>query len=169
MNAEESIEQNLTPLKSEDEELGDADAHSSFASEGEADFAPHDNLKDVDMIDAAGGNTTPKSTWSNGKEMKRFMTKAFIGSDREGAPLHAGFVSFTSLTDTNTAIQVVHSTTPYQMIVREAPNHQGILWNNVGLDHKSMQLGAVTCLLSLGCMLFVLHCPSCVCTINDIG
>lgn len=161
--AQESIEQNLTPSKSVDEELGEAETkcadpnckHSGFLKRCPTIEAPHYSFKDADMIDAAGGTTTPKSTWSNGNGIKRFVTTASIGRDRKGAPLHAGFVSFNSLTDTNTAIQVVHSTTPYQMIVREAPNHQGILWHNVGLDHKSVQLGGLAAFcLSAACCLF---------------
>lgn len=97
---------------------------------------------------------------SHGRELKHLVTKAvpFIHGNEDGTPLHAGFVSFTSLTDANASIQVIHSTIPHQMIVLEAPNHEGILWRNVGLPYKSVQLGTVVafCLSALLCLFWTI-------------
>eukprot|EP00588_Corethron_pennatum_P006430 CAMPEP_0194286570 /NCGR_PEP_ID=MMETSP0169-20130528/32792_1 /TAXON_ID=218684 /ORGANISM="Corethron pennatum, Strain L29A3" /LENGTH=899 /DNA_ID=CAMNT_0039033047 /DNA_START=142 /DNA_END=2838 /DNA_ORIENTATION=+ len=65
-------------------------------------------------------------------------------SRNEGKRLDAGFVSFRTLTARQTAIQMIHSCTPFTMTVEEAPHPKDILWNNVGKDHRAELAGKVT-------------------------
>jgi len=65
-------------------------------------------------------------------------------SGNEGKRLDAGFVSFRTLTARQTAIQMIHSCTPFTMTVEEAPHPKDILWSNVGKDHRAELAGKVT-------------------------
>mmetsp|Transcript_46447 Transcript_46447/g.90721 ORF Transcript_46447/g.90721 Transcript_46447/m.90721 type:complete len:921 (+) Transcript_46447:28-2790(+) len=65
-------------------------------------------------------------------------------STNEGKRLDAGFVSFRTLTARQTAIQMIHSCTPFTMTVEEAPHPKDILWSNVGKDHRAELAGKVT-------------------------
>lgn len=116
----------------------------------------HD-ISDLDSSHAATPDDNIRAKISShGQELKHAMTKAvpFLHGE-DGVPFDAGFVSFTSLTDTNAAIQVIHSIVPYEMVVQEAPNHEGILWKNVGLNHKTIQLGTLfSFVLAAGFCLF---------------
>jgi hypothetical protein len=59
----------------------------------------------------------------------------------EGKPLSAGFVTFTSLSATNAALQLVHSRIPSKMTVMEAPSPEAIIWSNVGMTPHAVQVG----------------------------
>ena len=158
----EASEANPAPLQKTDEiavNQSNASFHLSIPKQGDEEpkgFPPtRHSSKDPDLSRSTANEEkllTPLYT----KDLKHFMTKAvpFAGRDEDGAPRHAGFVSFTSLTDANAAIQVIHSITPYQMVVHEAPNHEGILWSNVGLSQKTIQLGTL--------MAYVLSAAICV-------
>ena len=54
--------------------------------------------------------------------------------------LDAGFVTFRKLSAVAVALQAVQSTIPFQMVVSEAPSPDQILWNNIGLTQKVLQL-----------------------------
>lgn len=92
------------------------------------------------------------------QHLKDLTTKAarFVGKGDDGEPMQAAFVSFTSLTETNVAIQVTQSNTPYEMVVHEAPDHEAIIWQNVGLDHKAVHLGTLQsyCLSAMFCLFY---------------
>jgi Late exocytosis, associated with Golgi transport/Calcium-dependent channel, 7TM region, putative phosphate/Cytosolic domain of 10TM putative phosphate transporter len=76
------------------------------------------------------------------REIGELVAKAVgLGADDEGKPLDAGFVTFTKLSAVTVALQVVHSQKPFQMDVVEAPAPGEVLWKNVGLQHKSLQMG----------------------------
>lgn len=59
----------------------------------------------------------------------------------EGKPMDVGFVTFTKLSAVSVALQVVHSTVPYQMEVAQAPSPEELLWGNVGLSQQRIQSG----------------------------
>ena len=59
----------------------------------------------------------------------------------DGEPLCSGFVTFTTLTATTVSKQMLHSNTPFEMEVTEAPTPEGIVWGNVGRTHESVQMG----------------------------
>eukprot|EP00536_Pseudo-nitzschia_multiseries_P006000 jgi/Psemu1/239012/estExt_Genewise1.C_1230035 len=60
----------------------------------------------------------------------------------DGAPLTAGFVSFSSLKACQVARQVFHSSDAvFGMEVLEAPGAGDVNWSNVGKTHKELQLG----------------------------
>jgi len=59
----------------------------------------------------------------------------------EGAPLSAGFVTFTTLYAANAALQCIYTRTPFQMDVSEAPDPESVLWSNVGKTKKALQAG----------------------------
>ena len=122
--------------------------------------------QDINLSPSAEKMTTPNPS-SHGQQLKQLATKAahFVGRGDDGEPMNAAFVSFTSLTETNAAIQVTHSKTPYQMIVGEAPNHEGIIWRNVGLDHKAVHLGSLLSFCLSATCLLILHYPSVICVI----
>lgn len=69
------------------------------------------------------------------------ITAVGLGGDDEGKPFDAGFVTFTRLSAVTVALQVVHSTTPFQMQVEDAPSPEEVLWSNVGVAHHALQLG----------------------------
>jgi hypothetical protein len=83
---------------------------------------------------------------SQAKKPKDLVSKAValigLGSE-DGRPLDAGFVTFTRLTTANAAIQMIHNLTPFEMDVTEAPQHDGVLWGNVGMAHEAGQLGSL--------------------------
>jgi Late exocytosis, associated with Golgi transport/Calcium-dependent channel, 7TM region, putative phosphate/Cytosolic domain of 10TM putative phosphate transporter len=58
----------------------------------------------------------------------------------EGKPLNVGFVTFKKLSAVAVAVQTVHSTVPFEMGVVEAPSPEQVLWNNIGLTNRSLQL-----------------------------
>lgn len=58
-----------------------------------------------------------------------------------GSPRDAGFVVFTSVRQTMTALQVVNHPRPYSMDVQEAPDPKDIFWRNVGMPHRARRTG----------------------------
>ena len=75
-----------------------------------------------------------------------------VGS-KDGTTRDAGFVTFSSLKAKASAIQMIHHPTPFTMKVLEAPLPKDVFWGNVGLAHKSEQIGVV-----IGNTLTVLLC-----------
>lgn len=69
---------------------------------------------------------TAKNEQNNGKEVVTI--------------LDAGFVTFRKLSAVAIALQAVHSTIPFQMVVLEAPSPDQILWKNIGLSQRVLQL-----------------------------
>lgn len=59
----------------------------------------------------------------------------------EGEPRAGGFVVFTNLYTTQTALQMVHHSVPYTMEVQEAPSPGDVFWRNVGMKPKKRRLG----------------------------
>jgi hypothetical protein len=59
----------------------------------------------------------------------------------DGLPRDAGFVTFTNLKTTMSALQIIHHHTPFTMQVQEAPLPEDIYWANVGISNKKKQLG----------------------------
>lgn len=76
-----------------------------------------------------------------------------ILNSEDGEPLNSGFVSFTRISTTNAALQMVHHHTPFCMNVAEAPNPEDIFWGNVGKKHGQLQMGKL-----IGLSLTVLLC-----------
>lgn len=95
----------------------------------------------------AGDNANEAPEYSSqAKGSKDLLSKAvaLIGlASEDGRPLDAGFVTFTRLTTTNAAIQMIHSLTPFEMDVKEAPQHDRVLWNHVGMAHRTVQFGTL--------------------------
>jgi hypothetical protein len=61
----------------------------------------------------------------------------------EGAPREGGFVVFTTLYTTQTALQMIHHPDPYIMEATAAPEPSDIFWRNVGLPHQARRSGRV--------------------------
>lgn len=72
---------------------------------------------------------------------------AHLAFRNEGAPRSAGFVTFTRLSTTQAALQMSHHPKPFVMEVAEAPDPQDIFWENVGKNHKSLQIGKLVSFL----------------------
>jgi hypothetical protein len=68
------------------------------------------------------------------ENMKAF--KAFLTGELEGSPRNAGFVTFTKLSTTHAALQMIHHPKPFTMKCEEAPAFADIYWKNVGMPHK---------------------------------
>lgn len=66
-----------------------------------------------------------------------------ISGKQDGTPRDAGFVSFTSLKAKASALQMIHHPKPFCLDVEEAPLPEHIFWGNVGLKHKTQQVGKV--------------------------
>lgn len=64
-----------------------------------------------------------------------------LGSEEDGEYYSGGFVSFSTLSTTNAARQMVHHATPFQFEIRQAPDADDIFWANVGREHADLQLG----------------------------
>ena len=62
-------------------------------------------------------------------------------TQEDGEALSAGFVTFTKLSSAAASLQMVHTNTPFEMVVTEAPAVEGIFWNNVGNTHDTIQVG----------------------------
>ena len=66
-----------------------------------------------------------------------------IAGKEDGTPRDAGFVSFTSLKAKASALQMIHHPKPFCLDVEEAPPAEHIFWGNVGMKHKTQQVGKV--------------------------
>lgn len=78
----------------------------------------------------------------------RFKIPSLLKKEQEGAPLCAGFVSFTNLMSKMQCIQMVHNESPSKFVVQNAPLPKDIIWHNVGLSQKRLWIGST---LSLTC------------------
>ena len=65
----------------------------------------------------------------------------YVLGNGDGTPRDAGFVSFTKLSTTHAALQMVHHPLPFVMSVQPAPDPNDIYWKNVGMPHKARQVG----------------------------
>ena len=79
---------------------------------------------------------------------------SIVTKSEDGIARESGFVTFTKLSTTQAALQMVHHHTPFVMEVAEAPNPDDIFWPNIGKNHKQLQMGklasmALTTLLCL--------------------
>lgn len=74
---------------------------------------------------------------------KLFAKKSDSVETTEGKNTSGGFVSFTSLNRANSAMQVVHHQTPFNMEVQHAPDPVDVYWANVGREHADLQLGSL--------------------------
>jgi hypothetical protein len=90
--------------------------------------------------------TAAGKTFSMAKSATSTATK-IISIRAEGEYYNAGFVTFSNLSATNAALQMVHHQTPFQIEVLKAPRPGDIFWSNVGRTHYDLQVGM---LLSLG-------------------
>jgi len=61
----------------------------------------------------------------------------------EGQAKDAGFVVFTNLYTTQTALQMIHHPKPYTMDVTPAGDPRNIFWRNVGLPHRARRGGII--------------------------
>lgn len=61
----------------------------------------------------------------------------------DGTPRDAGFVSFTSLKAKASALQMLHHPKPFCLDVEETPVPDHLFWGNVGMKHKTQQVGRV--------------------------
>ena len=64
-----------------------------------------------------------------------------MGGEEDGEIYSAGFVVFKKLSTVAAALQMTHYESPFAMEVLEAPDPDDILWQNVGRQHKDLQLG----------------------------
>lgn len=93
--------------------------------------------------------STGKLVTDTGKVVGRSAQLAASGAfsllfgKQDGTPLDAGFVSFSSLKDKAAALQMIHHPVPFTMYVEEAPLPEHIVWPNVGMEHKTQQIGRV--------------------------
>jgi len=71
---------------------------------------------------------------------------AVLGAE-DGEPREAGFVTFTKLSSTQAALQMIHHPTPHKMKVQEAPEVDDIFWLNVGKSNYSLQVGSLISLV----------------------
>mmetsp|Transcript_34526 Transcript_34526/g.74875 ORF Transcript_34526/g.74875 Transcript_34526/m.74875 type:complete len:929 (-) Transcript_34526:73-2859(-) len=128
-------------------ELSTEEIIAVFANEPEIPPTemPIENREEIGEIVSV--ETEPKKT-----SLAKFasMSKVRFGSTRD-----AGFVSFSSLKDKNSAIQVVQHPTPFTLNVAAAPPPDHIVWSNVGMRHKTQQIGKwVALALTVGLCLF---------------
>lgn len=80
---------------------------------------------------------------------------SYVLGNGDGTPLDAGFVTFTKLSTTHAALQMIHHPCPFVMYVTEAPEPHDIFWRNVGMPHKAQKVGKLASLgLSLALCLF---------------
>jgi hypothetical protein len=94
---------------------------------------------------AAGIHTIKKVATAGKYVANSAMT--FIMRNGDGRPRDAGFVSFTKLSTTHAALQMIHHPSPYIMNVSEAPDPEDIYWGNVGTSSHARYVGY---LMSLG-------------------
>jgi hypothetical protein len=94
----------------------------------------------------AAGIHTIKKVASAGKHVAN-TALTFIMRNGDGRPRDAGFVSFTKLSTTHAALQMIHHPSPYIMKVSEAPDPEDINWGNVGISSHARYVGY---LMSLG-------------------
>ena len=83
----------------------------------------------------------------------------FLGSkEDDGAPMTAGFVTFSTLKACQVAKQMMHSKSVFGMEVFEAPGIEDINWANVGKTHKELEIGLLmsTCLTVALCLFWTL-------------
>ena len=78
----------------------------------------------------------------------RSKIPSLLEKEQEGAPLCAGFVSFTNLLSKMQCIQMVLNESPSKFVVQNAPLPKDIIWHNVGLSQKRLWIGSA---LSLTC------------------
>ena len=64
-----------------------------------------------------------------------------LGGEEDGEYYSGGFVSFSTLSTTNAARQMVHHATPFQFETFQAPDPEDTFWANVGREHADLQLG----------------------------
>lgn len=69
------------------------------------------------------------------------LTTLLGGED--GAARDAGFVSFADLKSKASALQMIHHAKPFTFSAVEAPLPKDVYWGNVGLSHRSKQVGNV--------------------------
>jgi len=68
---------------------------------------------------------------------------SLLTGKQDGTPRDAGFVSFTSLKAKQSAQQMLHHPKPFCLDVLEAPLPDHLFWGNVGMKHKTQQIGRV--------------------------
>ena len=69
------------------------------------------------------------------------ISSLILNKDDDGAPMTAGFVSFSTLTACQAAKQMIHSKDVFGMEVLEGPGVDDVEWSNVGKSHAELQIG----------------------------
>eukprot|EP00551_Chaetoceros_affinis_P006458 CAMPEP_0203685338 /NCGR_PEP_ID=MMETSP0090-20130426/48496_1 /ASSEMBLY_ACC=CAM_ASM_001088 /TAXON_ID=426623 /ORGANISM="Chaetoceros affinis, Strain CCMP159" /LENGTH=1259 /DNA_ID=CAMNT_0050554529 /DNA_START=115 /DNA_END=3894 /DNA_ORIENTATION=- len=107
-------------------------------------FVVHNGVKKTIVVSTEAVQDTMKKSvagikWAGAKSVK-LATNLIRGSD-DGRVRDGGFVSFTSLTAKAQCVQMLHHPKPFLFTVADAPAPKQIYWQNVGLPHKSQQIG----------------------------
>jgi Late exocytosis, associated with Golgi transport/Calcium-dependent channel, 7TM region, putative phosphate/Cytosolic domain of 10TM putative phosphate transporter len=106
----------------------------------ECDIPCRDNSTMAETLETRGVASNSRGMADLASQIAR--TIGLLGSDdNEGRPLSVGFVTFTKLSAVTVALQLVHSTVPFEMEVVEAPAPDEILWDNIGLENRDLQVG----------------------------
>lgn len=71
---------------------------------------------------------------------------SLLSGDDDGKARESGFVTFTKLTSTHAARQMIHHHSPFVMHVAEAPAPHDIYWHFIGMPHKAIKSGQLTAL-----------------------
>ena len=67
------------------------------------------------------------------------MTRLLFNAD-DGEVLDSGFVTFANLSSKAQCVQIVHHASPFKFHVLDAPLPKDVIWSNVGVSHKELQL-----------------------------